>query len=139
MKKMFMAVSLIVLGMLLVGCAPSGNGTDPVSVVKANMMAFQNKDVNGYMTTISPNTPGFAATKQMIGKLFQMYDFKVELKDLKVVSQGTTEAKVSFTQVMKKVKGPDFKDNTIEGVHTLVKGPAGWQILNTEIKSFKYL
>jgi hypothetical protein len=138
MKKIIMAVSLLVFAVFLVSCAPS-KGNDPVSIIKANMKAFQEKNVDNYMATISPKTPGYESTGKMMAQLFQVYDFKVELKDLKVVSQDTMEAKVTFTQIMKKVKGPDFKDNQIEGIHTLINSDSGWQIYNTEIKAIKYL
>ena len=143
MKKLLMFVALLVMVMALVGCSGSNkpvfNLADPISAIKSNMLAFETKDVDSYMKSISSDTPGYGSTKKMIAKLFDAYTFKIELKNLKVVSQKDKEAQVGFTQIMKKVKGPDFKDNQIDGVHTLIKGDTGWQIYNTEIKSVKYL
>ena len=71
--------------------------------------------------------------------LFNTYEVKCDLIESQIISQSPTDAKVSFVQVMRKVKGPDFKNNQVEGIYTLHRTQSGWQIFQTEVKSVKYL
>ena len=102
------------------------------SAIKDNLNAMQNKDVEGVMATVHPESPLFGSTRQALLNLFQKYDLRITLTDLKIVSATPEEVKVSFVQKTERLKGPeDLQSSLCDGVHTLRKDHGKWKIYNT--------
>ena len=77
--------------------------------------------------------------KQMLQKIFELYDLSYKVLDFKVVSADKDTAVIEVTQETRKINGPAFNDNVATAVHTLKKGSSGWKFTGTKIKSVKML
>jgi len=100
--------------------------------VKDNVNAMQNKDLEGVMATVHPDSPSFGSTREVLQDLFKKYDLRITLSDLKIVSATPEEVKVSFVQKTERLKGPvDLQSSVCDGVHTLRKDHGKWKIYNT--------
>ena len=103
-----------------------------LSTVKDNVNAMQNKDLEGVMATVHPDSPSFGSTREVLQDLFKKYDLRITLSDLKIVSATPEEVKVSFVQKTERLKGPvDLQSSVCDGVHTLRKDHGKWKIYNT--------
>lgn len=91
------------------------------------------------MSTIHPESPNYPAIESMAKLIFQRYDLVYTIESIKVLEENDSEAKVEFTQLTKKTKGPEFKDNRTTGIHTLRKDGDSWKIYSTEMKGIKFL
>jgi hypothetical protein len=102
------------------------------SSIKDNLNAMQNKDLEGVMATIHPDSPSFGSTREVLLDLFKKYDLRFTITDMKIVSAMPDEVKVSFVQKTERLKGPvDLQSSICEGVHTLKKDQGRWKIYNT--------
>jgi len=130
----FRPLLVIVATAFLTACGPQ-NKVDQAAlfgVLEKNIDAMQREDLAGVMATIHPESPDFEATRGVTGELFAKFDFKYELRDLKVVSATPEEVKVSFVQKTTKVAGPaDVPTHLVEGVHTLRKDGGEWKMIRT--------
>ena len=132
---------IILLGVLIVGCTGSNseNDTQILAAITANLKAMEREDIEATMATIDPSSSGYEMTKEMINVIFEQYDLKYELSDLKVIKRTDKEAEVGFTQITRKVTGPEFRNNKITGVHVLRKSDGAWKIFSSQIKTTEYL
>jgi len=113
--------------------------SDPVLVVRANVDALQRKDLAAVVATLDPEDPLFEQTKKITASGFKNYEFRYALEDVALESMSDDEARVRFVQVTKKVSGPAFRDNRVEGVHTLRKRNGEWKMFHTETTKIEYL
>jgi len=132
----------LAIALIVMGCGKSGGAlsdADILAAINENLTAMEREDVNATMATIDENSPGYATTKDLIKVIFDEYDLKYEISDLKVVEKKGNEAKVSFTQVTRKVSGPEFRDNKITGLHTLRYTGGKWRIFDSAVQTTDYL
>jgi len=123
---------VIVTAALLSACGPQHkvDQTAVFAVLEKNMDAMQREDIAGVMATVHPQSPDFDATRGAIEELFAKFDFKYELRDLKVINATPEEVKVSFVQKTTKVAGPaEIPTLLVEGVHTLRKDGDQWKMV----------
>ncbi len=133
---------LLILSLLFInGCSSDGNSEEQAvkDVIMKNTAAGNDEDVAAYVNTMDKDNKNYDRLEDMMNTIFSTYDLNYQVKDLKVIELNDDEAKVQFVQVTKKVKGPTFRDNRIEGVHTLRKTDDGWKIYDTQIKKIDYL
>ena len=133
----FFLISLL----LVAGCSSnnSRNEQEIKDVILKNTEAGNNEDVIAYMNTIDKSNKNYDTMKDMMNKIYDTYDLSYKVSDLKVTELKGDEAKVQFVQITKKIKGPTFRDNRIEGVHTLHKVNGEWKIFDTKITKMEYL
>lgn len=108
-------------------------------VIYKSIEAGNNEDVAEYISTMDKDSRNYDRLEDMMNKIFSTYDLHYQVKDLKITELKEDEAKVQFVQITKKIKGPTFRDNRIEGVHTLHKTNGEWKIYDTQIKKMDYL
>lgn len=108
-------------------------------VIYKNIEAGNNEDVAAYISTMDQDNRNYERLEDMMNTIFRTYDLKYQVKDIKVIELKDNEAKVQFVQITKKVEGPTFRDNRIEGVHTLHKTEGQWKIYDTQITKMDYL
>lgn len=102
------------------------------ATIRENLIAMQNKDLNGVMATIHPESPGFATTRSALEDLFKQSELRFTLSDLKIVSATPEEVKVSFVQKTEKISGPpEIQGSITDGVHTLRKDHGKWKLYGT--------
>jgi hypothetical protein len=143
MKRLSGIFITSLIATVIFGCGGSGGGASSDAVITGaiteNLKAMEREDVDATMATIDQNSPGYQTTKDLIKLIFEQYDLKYELSDLKVTEKKGNEAKVSFTQVTRKVSGPEFRDNKITGLHTLRFTGGKWKIFNSVVTTTDYL
>jgi hypothetical protein len=109
------------------------------AVVRANLAGIDTENVEASMAEIHPDSPGYNQTKEIAKKLAQAYNLRATLQDVSVVSITPDEARVHFIQTSKKVSGPAYRNNRIEGIHTLKKYQGKWKMYGTETIKLEYL
>ena len=142
MKQLLDRFSLLLTIVILAGCgkSPAPAAPDPLlAVVRAQADALNRKDLDATMNALDPASPGYAQVKDMTAKIFQTYDLRYTLSDLRVESVNNDEAHVHFVQLTEKVSGPAFRNNRVEGTHTLLKRNGVWRIANTQAAKVDYL
>ena len=131
---------LVISVFLLWGCG-AGIPEDEVliSVIEKNLQMSREENTEGFLETIHKEAPGYSTMKQGLEQMFNAYDFNYELKEADVLEKSRDEARIHFIQVTKKVSGPEFQDNEVEGIHTLKRSKGDWKILNTEVTNVRFL
>ena len=130
---------------LLAACGGSDSGSASaedkaiLDVVRENLRALKDEDLPAAMRTIDPDSDAYDSTEAFSQDIFDAYDLSYELKELKLVSKSDDEARVHFVQVTRKKKGPDFRDNEVEGEHVLRKVGGHWLIFETLVENIRYL
>jgi hypothetical protein len=153
----------------------NGNSNPYKSVVRENIQALEEENLELLKDTIHSDSPIYDRTIEEVQELWEEFDLTYELEDLEVIerpeSEETTgtqalqiqqgdncdeqasrqalqirqesdcaeEARVRFVQVTRKESGPEFRDNRIEGTHTLRPSNDDWKIWTTETKDVEYL
>jgi hypothetical protein len=56
-----------------------------------------------------------------------------------VTNKTASEAAVHFVQITRKVSGPAFRDNRVEGEHLLHKKDGKWLVYDTRADKIDYL
>lgn len=131
--------AIILFAVLAISGCRENNEAQILDVVRAETDALNNEDLDASMTFIDPQLESFEKTKNATSMLFENYDLHYTLSNLVAESVSDDEALVRFTQVTEKTAGPDFRNNRIEGVHTLRKRDGGWKISTTKINKIDYL
>ena len=127
--------------LLFNGCSSDKSGDEQAikDVIYKNIQAGNDEDIAAYISTMDKDYRNYDRLEDMMRTIFQTYDLNYQVKDLKVIELKDNEAKVQYVQITKKIKGPNFRDNRIEGIHTLHKKDGEWKIYDTEIKKIDYL
>ena len=142
MKLLLDRLSLVLVLVILAGCSKSSTpaAPDPIlAVVRAQADALNRKDLDATMNALDPQSPGYGQVKDMTAKIFQTYDLRYTLSDVALVSVNNDEAHVHFVQLTEKVSGPAFRNNRVEGTHTLKKRNGVWKITDTQAAKVDYL
>jgi hypothetical protein len=141
MKRILVVLFAAILASTAVlGCSQEAETpNDPVSVVQENIKAMNNKDLDKAMATVDEQSASYDQTKQIAKKLFELYDLKYELDSVRVIMQTDDEARVGCMQTTRKVRGPEFRDNKIDFVHTLRKVDGNWKIYYSKVMKLDYL
>jgi len=133
-------ITLILLIILAVfACSSKKEYKTPESLINANAEYMNEEDLEGVMTTVHPKSPNYAATEAMAKQIFDRYDLNYKIENIKVLEENDKEAKVEFSQVTTKIKGKDFKNNKVTGIHTLKKDSDSWKVYSTEIVNVEFL
>ena len=139
-KKIVVLCVAILASTIFPGCSREAETpNDPVAVVQENIKAMNNEDLDKAMAMIDEQSASYDQTKQMAKKIFELYDLKYELDSLRVITQNDDEARVGCIQTTTKVRGPAFRDNRIDFVHTLRKVEGVWKIYNSKVVKIDYL
>ncbi|HEX9253532.1 MAG TPA: hypothetical protein VF870_14905 [Ignavibacteriaceae bacterium] len=132
------ALVLVVI-LTLFACSSKKEYKTPESVIEANAAYMNDEDLEGVMTTVHPKSPSYDGVETMAKQIFERYDLNYKIENIRVLEQNDNEAKVEFTQVTTKIKGPDFKNNKTTGIHTLRKDGDSWKIYSTEMTNVEFL
>jgi hypothetical protein len=113
--------------------------SSPVAVVRSQLDALNREDLNAAMNALHPSSPGFQQTKAITAELFNIYDIRYTFKKITLESGTNDLAKVRFSQISKKIAGPQFRNNRIDGVHILKKYNGQWKIYDTQTIKIEFL
>jgi len=91
------------------------------------------------MDTIHSKASGRLLTRTALQGLFDEYDLRYDVYGLQILEQTDDEARVAFTLVTRKIRGPEFENNKITGVMTLRLDDGAWKIYNQEVADVTYI
>lgn len=112
---------------------------NPMNVIIENIRASNAENVNYYMSTIHSKSPSYQTTKNMTKEAFSKFDLSYKVSGLKIIKQTKNEVVVAFTLTTRKIRGPNFRDNHINGEMILRKEDGIWKIYNQVVHDVKYL
>lgn len=139
MKKLaYLLAILMIFSVLLTGCKSAGE-KEVISFIEKNLQYFNDEDLDAYMDTIFKESLIYEPIKIAIKQAFETYDFNVTSDKIEVLEIDDETAKVKVVQVIKKVEGPEFKNNKSNVVLTLIKTEDGWKVTNQEVKGVEYI
>ena len=110
-----------------------------LDAVLMNLRGLEKEDLDLAMSAIDPDSQIYQSTKELTREFFKAYDIDYEISDLVVTSKTSSEASVHFVQVTRKVSGPAFRDNRVEGEHLLHKRDGRWLVYETRPDNIDYL
>ncbi|MEW6077727.1 MAG: nuclear transport factor 2 family protein [Thermodesulfobacteriota bacterium] len=137
--SMLAAVALMAV-IAITGC--TGNGKNEEATLKAvienNVTALQEENVEKYMSTLHPDSQGYARMKAICPQIFQIYDLQHKLIDIKVLDVSGDTARVRTTQEARRIAGPEnYRSNRSTMVHTLKKDQGQWKIFQSDQESME--
>jgi hypothetical protein len=112
---------------------------NPINVIIENIRASNAENVNYYMATIHSKSPSYQSTKEMTKEAFSLFDLSYKVSGLKIIKQTKNETVVAFNLTTRKIRGPAFRDNRINGEMILRKEDGRWKIYNQVVHDVKYL
>ena len=112
---------------------------DPFAVIIANIRASNAESIPHYMATIHSKSPAYQSTKEMTAEAFDLFDLSYQISGLKITNQTKNEVVVAFTLTTRKIRGPSFRDNRINGDMILRQEDDRWKIYNQVVHDIKYL
>jgi hypothetical protein len=122
---------------------PGARPTDPpwviTDVVYEQLAAYDAEDIDRYMATMHRDTPDLAQIRATLTDLLAKYDLSTRLYDVEVVEVTRREARVRFTLETRRVRGPAFRDNRVQGEFILRKEGDAWKMYDQEVDSVEYL
>jgi hypothetical protein len=110
-----------------------------LDAVLTNLRGLEKEDLDLAMASIDPDSDIYQSTKNLTREFFKTYDIDYDLSDLVVTSKTSSEASVHFVQVTRRVSGPAFRDNRVEGEHLLHKKDGKWLVYQTRPDKVDYL
>jgi len=104
-----------------------------LKVLQKNLDATEKEDVAAVLETIHEDSPQLTSTKEGMEYVFNNFDMKYELEDVKFISITNEEVKVIYQQTTKAINGAGLANTRAIGIHTLKKSKDGkWKIFTTE-------
>lgn len=92
------------------------------TTITANLLAMEEESVEGYMSTIDPNSPAYENTKKSVEELFAAYDnFKATIESIEVIEINGDTAKARVVQVLTYTDGSQNYESKGQMVHTFVR------------------
>lgn len=110
-----------------------------VAAVYANVHGMIVEDLELTMSTLHPDNPGFAGTRELIQQIFGHYDLRYEIRSIELLQYTPDVAVVQVVQRTLKASGPDFINNEVIVLHTLKKDGRAWKIYGSAAKQITAL
>lgn len=107
-------------------------------VVRENVRALENEDMDAMKATLHPESPKYSQTVEGMRSVFQQYDLTYDL-EIESVEVDGEEARVEAVQTTRKESGPAFRDNKMWATHVLRKYEGEWRIYDTIVEDVEYL
>jgi hypothetical protein len=137
-SKIFIS-AIVISSLILINCSHNKYYSSPEEVIQANIDYMNSEDLDGVMSTIHPESPSFNTTENLAKQLFKIYDLNYKIEKVEVTSESDQEATVNFTQLTTKISGPQFRNNRIQGTHTVRKDGDSWKLYSTKILNTEFL
>lgn len=109
------------------------------SLAEENLQYAESEDLQGYMSTIHSDAPGYSTTEQTMQNLFDTYDLNYELQSFEYLGRDGEYASARIEQLTEKISGPSFQDNITESKWRCKKENGEWKIWSTTLLDVTYL
>jgi hypothetical protein len=103
-----------------------------IDVIKENLAASNDENVERVLETIHEESPQLKSTKEGMDFVFQSYDLKFIIEEIDVVEVDGDNAKVYYVQFATNTGPQQFADNRSAGYHIMKKSKGKWKIFKTE-------
>jgi tetratricopeptide (TPR) repeat protein len=123
----------------IIGAPPTPSKDELLSVINLNISAANAENIDSYLNTIHSKSPLYRQTESALKDAFSTYDLSYSVAALRVEKQSGSEAEVHFVLTTRKIKGPDFKDNVIEGTFIMRPEDGVWKIYDQKNLDVTYL
>jgi hypothetical protein len=110
-----------------------------LAVLTENLAAYNVEDIDRYMNTIHSSSPGYHQTRDAMQEMSGIFDLTARWDKAQVEEISQREARVSFSLTTRKLAGPAFRDNRIDGVMILRPQDGQWKIYNQVVDNVEYL
>jgi ketosteroid isomerase-like protein len=142
MKRIFLTASAgLLMISILISCLNCNSNVDPqiVKVLKDNLKAIENEDLEAYMATLHPDAPGYWNTRESTIELFKYFDTDAKLERISLVEKSKNEAKIRVEQYSILKQGNESMKNRTTATHLLRKYNGKWHIYNSSIEKLENL
>jgi hypothetical protein len=115
-----------------------------MKVLDDQIRYLNNKDIDGYMTTIASESPARATTESML-RMHAGYTLRYDLEDVKVLNilqHGRAVVRVVQTTRSNGAAppgSPPFQNNRTTIEQPLVKESSGWKVQNSTLVKIDYI
>ena len=123
---------------LCLGAAPADGVTREIRAFLINdMRNLERENLEAALQSFLPEMRDSA--KAQLQPLFDRYDLRYNLVNMRVVSYSGNRAVVRVTQETRKVSGPQFQNNRLIAEHTLIKIGRKWFYADTKVIDIQML
>ncbi|MGE5436215.1 MAG: hypothetical protein ACM3O3_03225 [Syntrophothermus sp.] len=133
--KIYFLFLFLLISSTFLGCLDDKEAC--IELVKENLKAAEEENVDAYLKTIDPNSPSYVMTKSVMTNLFNIYDLEYKLIDASVLEIDEQSAKVRVVFTTRKIKGPQFNNNKVSAVHYLTKVNDEWKINSSVVNNIE--
>ena len=138
-KSCLLILSLFLI-MFIFGCSRGVTVEEQIeNVVRLNLEAFNNEDLETYMSTISNAPHSLENDRNNLTEFFAKYDVHAEIESLVIKDILEHSGKATVVQITRKKDKSDFKDYKMKVIHTLVNKDGTWRIIHSNIIEKEYL
>jgi len=109
------------------------------AVVEANLEGVAKEDVDAAMGTFHSQSPSYLPTKQATEQLFKLYDVEASLDEYHYVGRDETYAIARVVQRVVKIKGPAFKNNSMDTLWVFRQEEGKWKLWTMATLTIKFL
>lgn len=107
-------------------------------LMEANLAAATAEDVDAYMATLHPDSPGAAATRQQMFQLLSTYDLSFRLLDFEFLGADAEYAVARTHHETRRLRGPVFRDNVVDGIQVFRLDGDEWRLWSTVVLEIKF-
>jgi hypothetical protein len=108
-------------------------------VINQNVIYSQNEDLDGYISTIDPSTPGLEQLRAQLVGINAAFEFKYKFENIEIISVEKEKATVKLTQSTLKVSGPEFANSKVDLLMNLIKVNGEWKLTTSKLLKIDYL
>lgn len=103
------------------------------AVIESNMAFTESRNFAGVLSTLDENAQSYGNTAAIYKQMFTMFqlDYTLDRVIVKEVKGNSAKAEVGMT--VKKINGPEFKDNRSIGIQTFHKKNGSWKLADTAV------
>lgn len=103
-----------------------------IGAMQDNLKYSNEENIDGLLSTLELPQEAVAQVKESFKQLFAAYDLQFSIDSTKIIYFSDNEAALYAVQTTKKLKGPEFQDNTSKSVTSLKKTDDGkWKLVQT--------
>jgi len=135
-KKSIQTILILLIGSINLF---ADDASDIKQVVLSNLKYTQNENLDKAIKTMHSKSPANLATKQMLEKLFPIYDLKYELVKYNYIAKDSDYAYVRILQKTTKLDGPAFRNNEIDALQVFKKENGSWKLWSQSNLGIKFL
>lgn len=137
MNRLIAVAMLLAVVLITAGCADKEAEEQAIkTVIQNNLISLQEENLENYMATLHPESPGYSKMELLCPKIFEIYDLEHKLVKLDILDVSKTKARVRTTQEARRISGPEnFRDNRSTTTHTLKKYNGEWKLFETKDES----